>query len=313
MPEVLLLEPVVKENIWGGTGLSEYGYPLPSDKCGEAWVVSAHPHGDSRVKTGRFAGQTLSQVWRENRALFGADAPEEFPLLVKIIDAQQDLSIQVHPDDAYARTHENGGSGKAECWLVTRAAPYGGIIYGHRAKTREELETMVAEGRIDELICRRQVAAGDFLDIEPGTVHAICAGTQLVEVQQNSDITYRLYDYGRLQNGRPRPLHLRQALDVIRVPFRYEEPVCRERQDGNAVITLLAEREFFTVADTEISGMWRAPWQAPWVCGVVLAGEGRLGEDPVRKGDSFVLLSPEEIPAVGRMRILFAGPGGSRL
>ena len=313
MPELLLLEAPVKENIWGGTGLAEFGYPLPSDTCGEAWVVSAHPHGDARIREGRFAGQTLSQVYRENRALFGPDAPEEFPLLVKIIDAQQDLSIQVHPDDAYAREHENGSLGKSECWLITRAGAYGGIVFGHRAKTREELKEMVTAGRFDELICRRQVAAGDFFDIQPGTVHAICAGTQLVEVQQSSDITYRLYDYGRLQNGRPRPLHLAQALDVIKVPAVYEEQPRRERQEGNALVTVLTEGPYFTVADTEISGLWRASWQTPWACGVVLDGSGMLADHPVKKGDSFVILSPEGLSAAGRMRVLFAGPGGSHL
>ncbi|MDD4508810.1 MAG: mannose-6-phosphate isomerase, partial [Eubacteriaceae bacterium] len=138
MRELIFLEPVFKEKIWGGDELAkEYGYPIPSPNTGECWAISAHPHGDCVVKDGPWAGMHLSELWDQHRELFGNLPGDRFPLLIKIIDAKEDLSIQVHPDDAYAKVNENGSLGKTECWYVLQCDPGTTMIVGHHAKDRE--------------------------------------------------------------------------------------------------------------------------------------------------------------------------------
>ena len=211
--EPIFLEPVFQEKIWGGDRLrTSFGYDIPSGHTGECWAISGHPGGDCRIK-GR-PGQTLGGLWREERALFGGLAGEGFPLLVKLLDAREDLSIQVHPDDSYARLHENGASGKTECWYILDCDPDATIIIGHHARSPRELREMVEGKRWGELLREVPVRPGDFFQIDPGCVHSIRGGTLLLETQQSSDVTYRFYDYDRLSEGRPRPLHIEESLAV---------------------------------------------------------------------------------------------------
>ena len=194
--ELLFMEPVFKEAIWGGTKLRDvFGYEIPSDTTGECWAVSAHKNGDCRIAGGMYDGRLLSSLWEEKPELFGNYPGDQFPLLVKIIDAKADLSIQVHPDDAYAKVHENGSLGKTECWFILDCKENATLVVGHNAKTKEELEQMIHEGRWKEFIREIPIKPGDFIQIDPGTVHAIKGGTLLLETQQSSDITYRVYDY----------------------------------------------------------------------------------------------------------------------
>ena len=220
MREIIFLNPVLKETVWGGKRLSEYGYELPSDRVGEAWAISAHPNGDCTISGGAFGGMHLSELWKNHRELFGRDAGERFPLLTKIIDAERDLSIQVHPDDAYAKLHENGSLGKTECWYILDAVPGAKIVIGHNAKNRDEVRSMIEGKRWSEFIREVPVRKGDFFFIDPGTVHAIKGGTLLLETQQSSDVTYRVYDYDRPgSDGKPRALHIAESIDVIKAPF----------------------------------------------------------------------------------------------
>ena len=183
MKQILYLQPVLRERLWGGTRLAEFRYQLPSDHVGECWGVSAYPDSCCVVRNGIYAGRRLDDLWREEPALFGrTDTTQDFPLLIKIIDAHDDLSIQVHPDDEYARIHENGACGKTECWYVLDAEPGATIVIGHHAKDKEELSQMIHDGRFRDLIREVPVKAGDFFQIEPGTVHAIKAGTMGHEV-----------------------------------------------------------------------------------------------------------------------------------
>lgn len=218
--ELLLLEPVFKQMIWGGSRLKDdFGYDIPGDNTGECWAISAHPHGDCTLKNTEYKGKTLSWLWENHRELFGNVQGDRFPLLIKIIDAKADLSIQVHPDDAYAAEHENGSLGKMECWYILDAKEGGTIVIGHNAKNHEEVEEMIRGKRWKEFIREIPVKKGDFFQINPGCVHAIKGGTLIIETQQNSDITYRVYDYDRLQDGKPRALHVQQSIDVIKAPL----------------------------------------------------------------------------------------------
>ena len=147
--ELLFLDPVCTHNIWGGTRLrEEFGCEETGDDLGECWGISAHPNGDGTVKNGTFAGLKLSQVWEKHPEVFGNLSGDRFPLMAKIIDARDDLSIQVHPDDTYAREHENGSFGKTECWYILDAPEGSTLVFGHNARTKEELSSMV-RGTVD--------------------------------------------------------------------------------------------------------------------------------------------------------------------
>lgn len=286
--EPIFLEPVFQEKIWGGDRLrTSFGYDIPSGHTGECWAISGHPGGDCRIK-GR-PGQTLGGLWREERALFGGLAGEGFPLLVKLLDAREDLSIQVHPDDSYARLHENGASGKTECWYILDCDPDATIIIGHHARSPRELREMVEGKRWGELLREVPVRPGDFFQIDPGCVHSIRGGTLLLETQQSSDVTYRFYDYDRLSGGRPRPLHIEESLAVTQSPFRPRELRPQTRREGGALVTELVRCPCYTVYRAVLDGRWRRDWDAPFVNISVLDGRGALDGTPVERGDHLLL------------------------
>ena len=204
--ELIFLEPVFHEKIWGGRELADdWGYKIPDGPIGECWAISAHPNGDCKVAGGTFDGKYLSEVWENHREVFGAvpdgrgGEAEQFPLLIKIIDAKDDLSVQVHPDDEYAEKNENGSLGKKECWYVLGCKEGGTIVVGQKAKDAVEFQQMVNEGRWSDLLNEVPIHKGDFFQIDPGTIHAIKGGTVILETQQSSDVTYRVYDYDRKQ------------------------------------------------------------------------------------------------------------------
>ncbi len=289
--ELLFLVPVCMHNIWGGVKLREdFGYPVEGDGIGECWGVSAHPEGDGTVRDGAYKGRKLSELWAEHPELFGNLQYDRYPLLTKIIDAQDDLSIQVHPDDAYARKNENGSLGKTECWYIMGCKEDATIVIGHNAKDREELKQMVAEGRWQELIREIPIHKGDFIQIDPGTVHAIKADTLILETQQNSAITYRLYDYGRLQNGKPRELHIEKSLDVITVPAKSaEESVESISNLPENTLNQIYTCEKYTVFKMDVNGSAVFEQSYPFLAASVLEGDGSVDGSEVHKGDHFII------------------------
>jgi mannose-6-phosphate isomerase len=214
--EPIFLEPIFHNKICGGRRLETFGYELPEGPVGECWAISAHPHGDCTVTGGSYDGWKLSQLWHDHRELFGNEEGDEFPLLVKIIDALDDLSIQVHPDDAYAFEHERGSLGKRECWYIIEAHPGAHIVVGQKAADAQDFKAKADAGRWHDIANDLPVKAGDFFQVDPGTLHAILGATMVLETQQSSDVTYRVYDFDRRQpDGTLRELHMAQALDVI--------------------------------------------------------------------------------------------------
>ncbi|MCM1262724.1 MAG: mannose-6-phosphate isomerase, class I [Butyrivibrio sp.] len=289
--EILFLNPVFKQMIWGGDRLGkDWPYKIPGDNTGECWAVSAHPNGDCTIKKGTYEGRTLSQLWKENPELFGNTNKDRFPLLVKIIDAKDDLSIQVHPDDTYAMANENGSLGKTECWYVLDSKEGASLVVGHNAATKAELNAMVKEGRWNELLREIPVKKGDFIQIEPGTVHAIKGGLMILETQQNSDITYRVYDYNRLTNGKPRELHLEKSLDVITVPAKsVEESILEADKLPENKLNLLVECGYYKVWKLDITNKFEMRQEEDFLIMSVIGGEGELNGETVRKGDHFIL------------------------
>lgn len=218
---ILKLTPACKDYLWGGTRLKEeYHKQFDGPRLAETWELSCHPDGPSTVQNGPLAGRTLAQCLAEHPEWLGTRgrAFPEFPVLVKLIDAANNLSIQVHPDNAYARLHE-GQNGKTEMWHVLEAEP-GAFLYcgfDHEI-ARDEFARRIHDNTLPEVLHRVPVKKGDTLFIPAGTIHAICRGIVVAEVQQSSNVTYRVYDYGRLgADGQPRALHIRQALEVARL------------------------------------------------------------------------------------------------
>ena len=246
MNDLIFLKPVFHGKLWGGRRLEEeYGYDLPEGPVGECWAISAHPNGDCKVQGGTWDGMFLSQLWDEHRDLFGNLEGDRFPLLIKILDAQDDLSIQVHPNDEYANEHENGSLGKRECWYILDAREGGDIVVGQRAANRDEFAQMVEEGRWDDLLNRVPIKKDDFFQIDPGTVHAILGGTLVLETQQSSDVTYRVYDFDRRQpDGSLRELHIAQATDVVDYSVKAPESGEVTEPEVNGVTHLVSTPDY---------------------------------------------------------------------
>ncbi|MEZ3473862.1 MAG: family 1 glycosylhydrolase [Lachnospiraceae bacterium] len=289
--EILWMNPVFKQMIWGGNKLgSKWGYEIPGENTGECWAVSAHPNGDCTIKEGTFAGKTLSQLWSEEPQLFGNAAGDRFPLLIKIIDANDDLSIQVHPDDTYAGKNENGSFGKTECWYILDAPEGATLVIGHNAKDKAELEDMIGSGRWEDFLREVPVKKGDFIQIDPGTVHAIKGGIEILETQQNSDITYRVYDYGRLQDGKPRELHIEKSIDVITVPAKsVKESVINIATDAKNTMNELISCNYYRVWKLDVDGSMEISQEYPFLIMSVVEGDGLINGQLLKKGDHFIL------------------------
>ena len=279
------LTPACKDYLWGGEALRErYGIQSEMHPLAEAWMLSCHPDGPSIVATGPFAGKTLPEYLRENgSACLGRDCEkfEDFPILAKLIDAKSDLSIQVHPSNEYALEHEHQ-YGKTEMGYVLDAEPGATLYYGFAHQiSREELERRVRDNTLTEVLNAVPVEKGDLFFIPAGTLHAIRKGIVIAEIQQNSNVTYRIYDYGRKgADGKPRPLHIQQALDVTeRTP-----PKADPDFHGH-----LAQCPYFTV--DEVEGDFDAVCDdSSFTSLLILEGEGTLTEGgeslPIRKGES---------------------------
>lgn len=315
MQEPMFLKPVFQEKIWGGSRLrSVFGFNIPNDKIGEDWAISAHPHGVSVVENGEYQGQKLDELWQKHKELFGNPTEPVFPLLIKILDAEDELSVQVHPDDAYGMKHE-GELGKTECWYIIDAEPGAEIIYGHHAKTREELAEMIQDGRWDDLLKKVPVKKGDFFYVPSGTIHAIGKGIMILETQQSSDTTYRVYDYDRKDaNGNTRELHIQQSIDVTTVPAITPQIQMKEVRKGNSSIVTYLETEFFNVYEWDIKGITSFKKQASYTLATVIDGAGELVVNekiyPLTKGASFILPNDvTEWTVQGELSIIASEPG----
>lgn len=312
----LKLVPAVKDYIWGGTRLSkEFDITSFTDRQAEAWVLSCHDDGENIISGGAYNGRSLKSVLEnEGKGYLGTncDKFEFFPILIKLIDAKDNLSVQVHPDNDYALKNENQ-YGKTEAWYIIDCDDDAQIIYGlKRDMTKEELRKSIESGTLLENVNRVKVKKGDLFFIQSGTIHAICKGVLLAEVQQNSNVTYRVYDYGRLQNGKPRELHIDKALDVINlnaIPCDGKplgEPI---KQDGFTE-TLLTKCELFTVKrlDVEEKAVLTAD-ETSFVSLVALDGNGVLsyGDSCITfyKGESvFIPASFGEFEILGNVTVL---------
>ena len=258
---IVKLHPAFKDYIWGGTKLKElYNKKTDMDPLAESWELSTHKDGQSEVVTGDDAGKTLSQYIEDKGwQVLGTDCRDmkRFPVLIKLIDAKQPLSIQVHPDDEYAWRVE-GEPGKTEMWYILDAEPGAFLYFGVKRHTdREEFRKAIEDGTVLDLLRAVPVHKGDVFFIKSGTIHAIGAGIQICEIQQNSNTTYCVYDFGRVgKDGKPRELHVDKALDVsIFDPIESDfKPIGEKVDNGQASTEMLATCNYFTTFVTEVHG-----------------------------------------------------------
>ncbi|PHV69370.1 mannose-6-phosphate isomerase [Sporanaerobium hydrogeniformans] len=231
---MLKLNPAFKDYIWGGNKLKElYGKKTTLQITAESWELSTHKDGPCTLQEGEGKVITLTEYLKEKGNLLGTKAAQqdELPILIKLIDAKDHLSVQVHPDDAYAIANE-GDLGKTEMWYVLEAEPGAQLVYGFTKDiTKEEFEIYIANNTLTEVLNYVEVKKGDTFFIEPGTMHAIGKGLVIAEVQQSSNVTYRVYDYGRVGgDGKPRELHVKQAVEVTNLKAANKSHVTYEMQ-----------------------------------------------------------------------------------
>ena len=297
---VLKLIAPCKDYIWGGNKLrEEYGKKLDSDRIAESWELSCHRDGQSVIDGGEFGGKMLSEFIEANgkTAVLGTncDRFESFPILIKLIDAKDNLSVQVHPSDEYA-LKADGEYSKTEMWYIADCDEGAEIIYGFKHEiSKEEFARRIAENTLLDVVNRVPVHKGDVFFIESGTLHAIGKGILIAEIQQNSNTTYRVYDYGRVgSDGKPRELHVEKALDVTeRIPQKCSSSAQGQPEKvGGGVRTLLRSCEYFNVNKLEIDGtMTLSADEKSFKSLLLLDGKAEIKDaDGVRtavKGDSF--------------------------
>ena len=252
---IMKLKPAFKDYLWGGTRLrDEFGLKTDLNPIAEGWMLSCHKDGNSTVANGEFKGLTLKEtIDKCGAGILGSDAAafENFPVLIKLIDAKQNLSVQVHHNDEYALKHEHE-YGKTEMWYVVDCEEGASLYYGFKdTLTRDEFKSAVDNNTLCDVLNQVPVKKGDCFFIEAGTVHAIGAGLLIAEIQQNSNTTYRVYDYGRVgADGKPRELHTEKALAVsVTAP-----PTAPVLHDNDEVVSTLAECKYFTVKKLKVSG-----------------------------------------------------------
>ena len=313
----LKLKPAFKDYLWGGQRLEmDFGMQSGLKKTAEAWVLSCHPDGNSIVAEGEFAGKTL----QEALDTIGFDAlgtkakgKKGFPILIKLIDAKQNLSVQVHPNDEYAKKHENS-LGKTECWYILDCDENAELIYGLKKEvTKEKLQEHIKKDTLLEIANSVKVHKGDMFFIPAGTLHAIGKGILVAEIQQNSNVTYRVYDYDRVgTDGKPRQLHKKQAVDVIlRTPSASTGNPLGEKEvyDGYAK-QLLTECDLFKVESVSIEKAYRdVAEKASFVSILVTDGQGMLQQNGqktnLKKGDSlFISANSGSFEITGTLHVL---------
>lgn len=321
MNKPFMLKPAGKDYLWGGIKLKEeFGKNIDMSPLAETWECSTHPDGPSLVASGEFKGQDLTAVLKSHPEYLGTHLAGacELPILVKLIDAKQDLSVQVHPDDEYAMEHENGQLGKTEMWYVLSADEDASLVYGfNKDMTKDMVREAAANGTLSDHLQRIPVRMGDTLLIEAGTVHGIGAGIVIAEIQENSNLTYRLYDYDRVgKDGKKRELHIDKALAVANLK-KVDSP--RKEVEDTQIMPgltkeLLASNKYFEVyhmilntqPDCGVSFMADEDSFRTILC---VEGEGcmKFGSEEIlfAKGDCiFVPASSVNISLYGNARVL---------
>lgn len=303
----LKLKPVLKDYIWGGRRLiDEFGFESSSKIAAEAWMLSLHKDGTNIVLNGAYKGFTLDKVLN----LFG-EILDNFPLLIKLIDAKDKLSVQVHPDDEFALKNE-GEQGKTEMWYVVDCEEGAQLVFGFNKDTeRQEFKEKIQNNTLDSILNYVMVKKGDVFFIKAGTLHAIGGGILIAEIQQNSNTTYRVSDYGRLgQDGKPRELHIDKALlvtNTLKSDKYCDEFITEQTRYGS--IKTLCECEYFKVKRLDLDGIINV-FSDKFISLLVLEGNSVLSFDnekmDIKKGDSIFVPGSVSFTLSGKAEIIMS-------
>ena len=295
--EVVKLRPYIKEIVWGGNTLREYGKVSDGKNIAECWELSLHKEGFSIIDSGELKEKALADVLTKEDCGEKCAKFPFFPTLIKLIDANRELSVQVHPSDEYALKNENS-FGKTEMWYILEAKKGSGIYLGFERDTNEEeVRQKIKDNTLVDLLNFIEVKPGDCYFVKSGTVHAIGGGITLFEVQQNSALTYRLYDWGKLgMDGKPRELHVEKSLKVM--DFKKFEPQKFDRP-------LLGECDYFTTYELDVSGHAdiRAD-KGSFISITFIEGEGIVNDISFAKGDTFFIPAGKKAEIKGNGRYL---------
>ena len=275
------------DKIWGGDYFKKNYYSDASETCGEVWGISGIEGKSSITYLENDTPISLNSLYKERHDLFGYYSSKEFPLLIKLIEAKSNLSIQVHPNDDYAMEHYNS-PGKSECWYIIDAKKDSDIIVGHTSQTKAELVHKIELNEFEKVVNRLKIKKGDMVNIPSGMVHSINEGTVILEVQQASDITFRIFDYNRLENGKQRELNIKEALKIITVPSRKVEDT------GNT--------EYFSFKVRSISNGDKTAHQYGDYY-FVMEGNGFFDDTKVQKGDFIFIPSKVEYKVTGNLKV----------
>lgn len=293
------------DKVWGGRDFESFRRDLPDGEIGESWDIACHNNGTGIVENGEFKGISFDELIKTHGTeLLGKHGNDKkFPLLVKLINSKQKLSVQVHPGDEYAEVNE-GDSGKTEAWYVIDAKEGASLIVGTKDCTRKEFEKAVENNEVESYLNKIDVKKGDCFLINSGLVHAICEGVIIAEIQQNSDVTYRVYDYGR-----DREIHVKKALDVIDLNLKAENLKEKELKGDVKAGVLLCENEYFGIVKYKVENEMKLEEKDNFSIITCVEGEGFIvsegHNEKIITGDSYLIpANIGEYKIIGNLSIL---------
>ena len=309
----LKMSPVFKQYIWGGEKLKKmYGKNTPVGTVAESWEVSCHPEGLSTIANGVFAGMTLNDAAaRLGFDMFGTatNIDDGFPLMLKLLDAKDNLSVQVHPGDEYAFANENGSKGKTELWYILDCDEGARIVYGFKPGIeKEKFAAAITDGTSEDILNYIDVLPGDVFFIPSGTVHAIGAGMVVAEIQQSSNSTYRVFDYNRVgADDKRRELHIKKALDVADVSCAVgrEKVVAAPHMEGENTRTRYVSCKYFVFEKINVVHSIEEKTSDTLNILLFIHGTGTVNGEKFKPGDAFVIPAGMDCYSInGRCEVL---------
>lgn len=302
---ILFFKPIPRYAVWGNHLVKKYfGYKDFSDGIGQSWSFSAQEDNSTICITPPYNGMTLSELWNNHKELFG-EYSGKFPLLISLVAPEDDLSIQIHPNEEYAR-NLGYSFGKNEAWYFIKCDKNSSIVYGHQAKNEEDLNHYIEEDKWEQLVKKVNVKNDDFVYIPSGTLHALKKGSIVYEVQQSTDVTFRFYDYHRKDSkGNERELHLRQAIECL--SFNNEHKLLKEqriiKKFRYGIETQFISNSSFTIKKLDVEGEIDR-FYSEFQLATVIKGMGKINQIPIKIGDNFLITQKSEIIIDGKMVIM---------
>lgn len=306
MMELMFLKQIPRKTIWGKNEIGKYfGYKDFPEDTGQCWCASCHDEASNIILNGLYASYTLRQLWDEHPEVFG-NPYGVFPWIVGLVGPSDDLSIQVHPDDAYTEKMNLSDSGKNEGWYFIDALNDTSIVFGHTAQSMEEFKDRMEHEEWHKLLLHKSVKKGDFVYIPAKTVHALCKNTIVYEIQQNSNLTYRLYDYKRKDtDGNERELHIQESLDNLDIPFVDHQPEAVILVDGKNKIKKIVSNDSFELTLFKIIDKEEFKFNKHFAILSILGGQGTINGQAVHLGDNLLVpYNTEKLSLSGELLVM---------